>query len=435
MKVVLLGGGAGKRMFPITEDKFLLKFMGKTLLEHQIETAKKARLWQFVIIGNPGNIDRVEEVVKRVADIKFELAVQEEPRGIADALISAQDLIDGDVLVQSSNDVVETSAYTCLLESKSHDSAVSYLLSYKVNDYFPGGYLVVGKDGELRHIIEKPGRGNEPSNLVDILVHLHTNPRSLLRYAAGVQTNRDDVYERAIDAMAKDTGSIKVIPYAGSWDTIKYPWHILSLARRFLERSEGYVAPSARISEKATIEGKVIIMDGARVLENAVIKGPVYIGRRSVIGTGSLIRDYTHIGEKCVVGYTTEIKNSYVGDNCWFHKSYVGDSIISDGCSFGAGTVLSNFRFDEKNIKIKLGEELIDTKLDKLGAIMGRGCRTGVNVSVMPGVRIGPNSVVGPGVCLARDLGQDQFAQCEPNYHITDSRAVVAEERRPLCAG
>lgn len=435
MKTVFLCGGVGNRMFPITEDKFSLKFVGKTLLEHQIETAKEAGLSQFVIIGNPQNIGKIEEIVKKVPDIKFELAVQKEARGIADALISAQDLIDGDILVQSSNDIVEASAYISLLESKDCGSAVSYLLGYEVNDYFPGGYLVVGEDGRLIHIIEKPGRGKEPSNLVNILVHLHTNPRSLLRYAAGVRTKKDDIYECAINAMVKDTGGAKVVPYAGLWGTIKYPWHVLSMARRFLERSEGYVASSARISEKATIEGKVTIMDEARILENAVIKGPVYIGRRSVIGTGSLVRDYSHIGENCLVGYATEIKNSYVGDNCWFHKSYVGDSIISDGCSFGAGTVLSNLRFDEKNIEISLGEELVDTGLEKLGAIIGAGCKTGVNASVMPGVRIGPNSVVGPGVCLVGDLGQDQFAQCEPSYYITDSGAVLTEEKRPLCVG
>jgi len=40
MKVVFLCGGSGKRMFPISEDKFLLKFLGKTLFEHQVEMAK-----------------------------------------------------------------------------------------------------------------------------------------------------------------------------------------------------------------------------------------------------------------------------------------------------------------------------------------------------------------------------------------------------------
>jgi len=50
---------------------------------------------------------------------------------------------------------------------------------------------------------------------------------------------------------------------------------------------------------------------------------------------------------------------------CPFH--YVGDSIIDDNCSLAAGTVLAILRFDEKNIKVNVGEESIDTGLDKLG--------------------------------------------------------------------
>jgi len=62
-------------MFPITEDKFLLKFLGKTLLEHQIETAKGAGLTEFIIVGNSQNISKIEEVVTNLPDIKVELAL------------------------------------------------------------------------------------------------------------------------------------------------------------------------------------------------------------------------------------------------------------------------------------------------------------------------------------------------------------------------
>ena len=63
MKVLFLCGGIGKRMFPVTEDKFLLTFLGKTLLEHQIETARRAGLTQFVIVGNSGNIDKIKKIL------------------------------------------------------------------------------------------------------------------------------------------------------------------------------------------------------------------------------------------------------------------------------------------------------------------------------------------------------------------------------------
>jgi bifunctional UDP-N-acetylglucosamine pyrophosphorylase/glucosamine-1-phosphate N-acetyltransferase len=186
------------------------------------------------------------------------------------------------------------------------------------------------------------------------------------------------------------------------------------MVRHFLDQSQGYISPSASISEKATVEGKVIIGDKVRVLENAVIRGPVCIGENTVIGNNSLVREYSHLGANCVVGYSTEIKGSYIGDRCWFHMSYIGDSIIGDDCSFGAGTILANLPFNERKISIRVGSESVDTGQDKLGAIFGNNSRTGVNVSVMPGVRIGPNSVVGPHVCLMQDLEPDRLILAEP---------------------
>jgi NDP-sugar pyrophosphorylase family protein len=231
--------------------------------------------------------------------------------------------------------------------------------------------------------------------------------------------------------MAEGTRHVSVVPYTGLWTAIKYPWHIFFAVRQFLDQSPGYVSPSARISEKATIEGKVVISDDARVFENAVIKGPVYIGPRSIIGTGSLIREYSHIGSDCVVGFSTEIKNSYISDGCWFHMNYIGDSIIGEGCSFGAGTVLSNWRFDEKNIRIKIEGNSVDTGLDKFGAIIGSNSKTGVHVSVMPGVRIGPNSIVGSHVCLEDDLGPDKMVLLESVHKTVRNRFSSVKDAAP----
>ena len=429
MKVVFLCGGIGKRMFPITEDKFLLKFLGKTLLEHQTQMAKEVGLTEFVIVGNPKNINRLEEIVTNIPGINAKLVVQEEPLGIANALQSANQFLNGEIIIVNPNDVFESSAYTRLLEASRADSATSYLLGRELNDYFPGGYLVVNKEGELRHIIEKPERGREPSNLVNLLVHLHTDPNRLLKYAASAPTDRDDVYERAIDAAARDTHKIKVVPYLGLWNAIKYPWHIFAIVRQFLSRSERYISPSAQISDKATITGPVVIDDNVTVLENAVIRGPAYIGPSSVIGNNSLVRGYSHIGANCVVGYSTEVKGSYIGDGCWFHMSYIGDSIIGDGCSFAAGTVLSNFRFDERNISVKMDDEYIDTRLDKFGAIIGSNSKTGVSVSVMPGVRIGPNSIVSSHVCLTEDLEPDTIILAESVHKTVRNKIRVDQER------
>ncbi len=430
MKAVFLCGGRGKRMFPIAEDKFLLDFLGKPLLQHQIEVACEAGLSHFVIIGNPDNIEKIEQITRKIAGIKVDFAVQKESLGIADALKSAQAFLREQILVINPNDVFSSSAYTKILAEAKKAAASSYILGYQVQKYFPGGYLQVNSRNELQHIVEKPNPGEEPSNLVNILIHCHNNLQELLRHIGVVQTTRDDVYECALDNMVKAGHKIKVVPYDDFWAPIKYPWHIFKVMEYFLDHAQPYIASSARVSEKATVEGKVILSDNVRVLENAVIRGPVYVGTNSIIGNSALVRDCSHIGSNSVVGYSTEVKHSYIGDNCWFHSNYIGNSIIDDDCSLGAGTVLANFRLDEGNIQIKVGDRLIDTGYDKLGAIVGRGCRIGVNASLMPGVRVGPDSFVGPHVCLRDDLEANKMVLLEPQYHVEDNKTRLDKGKR-----
>ena len=430
IKAVFLCGGRGKRMFPIAEDKFLLDFLGKQLLEHQIEAARQAGLIRFVIIGNPDNIQRIEQITKKIPGIEVEFAIQKKSLGIADALKSAETFLDDQFLIINPNDVFSSSAYTKILSEAEKTSASSYILGYQVPKYFPGGYLQVNPQNELLHIMEKPNPGEEPSNLVNILIHCHTDPEELLHYIETVQTTRDDVYECALDNMVKGGRKIKVVPYDDFWAPIKYPWHIFKVMEYFLDNAQPYIAPSARISEKATIEGKVILSDNVKVLENAVIRGPVYIGANSIIGNNALVRDYSHIGSNSVVGYCTEVKHSYIGDDCWFHSNYIGDSVVDDNCSLGAGTILANFRLDEGNIQIKVGDNLVDTDYDKLGAIVGRGCRIGVNASFMPGVRVGSDSVVGPQVCLHDDLQANKMVLAASRRQVTDNKTSLGEGKR-----
>jgi NDP-sugar pyrophosphorylase family protein len=430
VKALFLCGGRGKRMLPITEDKFLLDFLDKPLLEHQINAACAAGLSHFVIIGNPDNIQRIEQITKGIPRIEVDLAIQKKSLGIADALKSAEPFLHGQFLIINPNDVFSSSAYTKILSEVEKTSASSYIVGYQVPKYFPGGYLQVNSQNELLHIVEKPKRGEEPSNLVNILIHCHSNSEELLRYIENVQTTRDDVYECALDNMVKGGHKIKVVPYDDFWGPIKYPWHIFKVMEYFLDNAQPYIASSARVSEKATIEGKVILSDNVKVLENAVIRGPVYIGANSIIGNNALVRDYSHIGSNSVVGYSTEVKHSYIGDDCWFHSNYIGDSIVDDNCSLGAGTVLANFRLDEGNIQMKVGDNLVDTDYDKLGAIVGRGCRIGVNASLMPGVRVGPNAFVVPQVCLRDDLEENKTVLLEPRYEVQDNQTRLDESKR-----
>jgi bifunctional UDP-N-acetylglucosamine pyrophosphorylase/glucosamine-1-phosphate N-acetyltransferase len=86
------------------------------------------------------------------------------------------------------------------------------------------------------------------------------------------------------------------------------------------------------------------------------------------------------------------------------HLSYVGDSIIGERCNFGAGTMIANLRFDDKPVRMMISERLVDTGRRKLGAVIGDDVQTGINVSIMPGVKIGSDSWIGPSMTVAKDV-------------------------------
>lgn len=424
-------GGIGKRMLPMTTDKTLLNFLGKSLIVHQIETALTAGLDQFIVIVNPENNEGIRNALSDFQDARIDYIVQQKAQGMADALLTAANLIGNDpFILVNSNDIFSADVFTSLLnEHKLKGKYTAYITACRIKNYFPGGYLVINEKNEISGIIEKPPEGKEPSDLINIVAHLHTNPSLLFEYLSGTISSGDDIYEKALDKMVHAAYKCKAVLYTGKWLAIKYPWHILDVMDYFSGHITRHFAPTARISESSVIDGDVIIEENVRVFEGAIIRGPSYIGPNTIIGNNVLVRD-SFIGADCVVGYGTEVKHSYIDRNCWFHSNYIGDSVIEDNCSFGAGAVTANFRHDEASIKT-IGEGAkIDTGRDKMGAIIGNGCRIGINSSLMPGVRIGANSFIGAHICLTRDLGANKLALAESPYRVMPNQLHTSRKSR-----
>ena len=153
MKVLFLCGGHGKRMLPLTDNKFLLKFLGRTLLEHQMQIAVDAGLMNFILVCNPQSYERVKAITQRIPSASIEITVQEKPLGIANALESAAHLLKEELMIVNPNDLFDASAYTTLLKSRQQNKADSHIIGYRVKDYFPGGYLVSNENGDLISIV------------------------------------------------------------------------------------------------------------------------------------------------------------------------------------------------------------------------------------------------------------------------------------------
>ncbi|MFH1643438.1 MAG: hypothetical protein ABH967_02285, partial [Patescibacteria group bacterium] len=186
---------------------------------------------------------------------------------------------------------------------------------------------------------------------------------------------------------------------------LKFPWDLFSFNKYLMDKFlEFKISNSAKIDKTAKIEGKVFIGENVKIFENVVIKGPCYIGDNTVVGNNTLLRDYVSLDGDNIAGALAEITRSIFSQGSTMHSGYFGDSILGKQCYVGAGTITANVRIDRGNIKSVVKGAKIDTGLASFGVVMGENAKVGINTSLMPGVFIGKDSIIGPSSLVRKNV-------------------------------
>lgn len=428
MQVILLAAGQSTRLDPI-DDKNLLEFAGKPLIEHRVAALKRAKLRDIVVVGGAHNMEALKKVLKGYKNVVVTEQKKLEDGMAGGVLAGAKIVKHKNIMIVSTNDVFDFELFeTAVAEAKKAEDGL--IVGKKMDSYFPGGYLKIDKEKHLTDIIEKPGEGKEPSNLVNIVLHVYNDFPAFLDYLNKATGKADGRYEKALDQyIKKGKAKLKAYRYNGFWQPIKYPWHVLTAMNYYLEKQEPKIDRTAKIAKTATIEGNVVIGKNAKVHNHAVILGPAYIGENAVVGNNCLVRE-SAVGSNCVIGYTTEVTRSYLNHDVWTHTNYIGDSIISSNVSFGAGTVLGNLRFDEEPVKVTIKGKRVVSNTHKLGAIIGSGARFGVNASTNPGVKVGRDTFVGPNVLVDKDLADGKMILLDQKCKVVKNTKTVSAADR-----
>ncbi len=409
---LILAAGVGKRFWPLTYSKSLFAFAGEPLVLTTMHRLLSAGVKKFVVVAAPQDRGAIESFSLPGAVVS--VVEQHEASGMGDAiLLAAEQMEAGPVVILNAHDYVDEGLYESILAHTK--DGVAFVVGKKVDSYIDVGYLRV--DGErLLEIVEKPGAGREPSDLVNLMFHFFPDIGELASVIRGVTTQRDDRYEVGVSRYL-ESNRVNVFSYSGPWQPLKYPWHILDMLPHFLGELRSKKGRNVVIAKNVVIEGEVVIEDDVRIFENTKIIGPCYIGKGTIIGNNNIIRE-SYIGEGCVTGFNTDITRSWVGDKSWFHSNYIGDSVIAGDVSLGGGTKLANLRLDDGEVYSVIGGKKVNTGRTKFGAVVGAGVRVGVNASIMPGVKIGTGSFIGAGVILDKDLPEDSFCYARPGYEV-----------------
>jgi len=186
-------------------------------------------------------------------------------------------------------------------------------------------------------------------------------------------------------------------------------WQLATHVERLVGEGQtilGDVAPGAYLGPRVYID------QGARIAPGAYVMGPAYIGRGALVNHGAFVRENVIMLPDSILGHACEVKHSLLLPGaCAPHFNYIGDSILGRGTNIGAGTKLSNLTLvSEKDpetgqrptIKMSVEGQTFDTKLAKLGAIMGDRAQTGCNSVLNPGCLVGRNSLIYANVSLRK---------------------------------
>lgn len=392
---VILAGGKGTRLEPLTSTipKPLIKVASKPILEHTLSSLSPY-VDAFVIV-----VGYMSELVRAEFGDSFDgkpisYVIQDQQLGTGHALSITEKLIKTDsFFLTYGDDIYDPIIFT---EAVKYDRCIVGKVS---KDWHLFGVLHSDERGKLHEIIEKPKEF--VGDAVNIGVYLLD--KKIFPYFEQTKLSIRGEYELTdIVTLYSRDHEVMVSRTEGHWLTIGYPWHILQAHEVLLPKTERAVLGA--IEEFVVIKGNVRIGEGTVTKSGTYIDGNVIIGRNCVIGPHTYIRGNVVIGDNCKIGSSVEIEHSVIGDKVNIeHLSFIGYSVLGNNIILGGGTVTADRRHDRSNIRVNIKEQLIETGMTHLGAIIGDFVRTGINTSIYPGRKLAYHSYTVPGEVVKQD--------------------------------
>jgi len=332
MKGLILSGGAGTRLRPITHTsaKQLVPIANKPILFYGIEAMRKAGIEDIgIIVG-----DTRKEIRAAVGDgsqfgVRVTYIPQDSPLGLAHCVLIAKDFLgDDDFVMYLGDNMLEQGLDGFVREFESARRAggsgapAAQILLCHVDDPRQFGVAEVTKDGHVKRLVEKPK--NPPSDLALVGVYLFdASIHEAVRSIAPSQRGELEITD-AIQWLIEKNKTVRHEVLQGWWIDTGKKDPLLECNRLVLEALEPRADGS--VDQSSEIEGRVVIMKGAKIV-NSRIRGPVIVGSDTIV-ENSYIGPYTSVGNGCRIVHS-ELEHSVLLDGCVVNDVHkMSDSLL-----------------------------------------------------------------------------------------------------------
>lgn len=430
---LILAAGQGTR---IKSDlpKVLHKVCGKEMVNHVIDTMRKAKIDDINVIIGKG----AELVKEKTASRNVSYSLQEEQLGTGHAVKCAIDFLKNKTGVvgvfAGDAPLIKPETINKLFETHMENKNAATLLSSIVED--PTGYGRIVRDGDevlkivehkdcteeelkinemnaaiycfdiesLLSSLEKLSNDNNQGEyyLTDVIGILKDEGKKVgalsIDYEETIGVNSrvqlaeaEEILRRRINRRHMENGVTLIDPnstYIGDdveigRDTIIYPGNVIEGNTKIGEGVLLY--PNSRISNS-------IISNNVEIQSSVIIDSQ--IGERTTVGPFAYIRPESVIGSHARIGDFVEIKKSNIGNNTKVsHLTYIGDAEVGENCNFGCGTVVVNY--DGKN---------------KNKTIVGNNSFIGCNTNLVSPVTVEDNTYIAAGSTIVNNVKEGELA-------------------------
>jgi glucose-1-phosphate thymidylyltransferase len=250
MKAVVLAAGEGTRLRPLTEDrpKGMVEVAGKPILTHCLEALAALGAEEFVVVVGYMK----EEIISHYGDefegIPITYTHQREQKGLAHALLRAEEHIDDDFMLMLGDNVFRANLADVVRRQQEDRADAAFLVEeVPMEEASRYGVCVTNDYGEITEVVEKPD--DPPSNLV--MTGFYTFSPAIFPACRLVQPSNRGEYEisEAVDLLIQSGRTIDALPIEGWRMDIGYPEDREAAEKRLQEGEETADPPESTTSD------------------------------------------------------------------------------------------------------------------------------------------------------------------------------------------